>query len=87
VSMNRVIKTLGVPKSTLYYKPNAYPEGRKRTSRKQLADDAKKAILQLTLTSMRSVLIVILELFSPFRIMSSGIIPSGSINLVGLLKA
>lgn len=48
VSMNRVIKTLGVPKSTLYYRPNAYPQGRKRTSRKQLADDAKKAILQLT---------------------------------------
>ena len=48
VSMNRTIKALGVPRSTVYYKPKTYPQSRKRTSRKELGEGAKKAILEIT---------------------------------------
>ncbi len=47
VSMNRVIKALGVAKSSVYYKPKAYPD-RRRTSRKQLEQNTKAAISEIT---------------------------------------
>jgi len=47
VSINRTIKALGVPKSTLYYQPKPYPD-RRRTPRKQLAEQAKATILKIT---------------------------------------
>lgn len=47
MSINRTIKTLGVAKSTVYYKPKKYP-ARKRTARKALCEQMKAAILELT---------------------------------------
>lgn len=45
--MNKTIKILGVAKSTVYYKPKAYPD-RKRTSRKEICGRMKTAILEIT---------------------------------------
>jgi putative transposase len=45
--MNRTITILGVAKSTVYYKAKDYPE-RKRTARKQLCEQMKGAILEIT---------------------------------------
>jgi len=45
--MNRTITILGIAKSTVYYKVKEYPE-RKRTNRKQLCDQMKSAILEIT---------------------------------------
>jgi putative transposase len=47
VSMNRAIKALGVPRSTVYYRPKAYPGGRNSRPRKELAEAAKAAISQV----------------------------------------
>lgn len=47
MSINRVIKTLGVAKSSVYYKPKSYPQ-RKRTLRKYLTDESKTSILDIT---------------------------------------
>jgi putative transposase len=47
MSINRTIRALGVPKSTVYYKCKAYPE-RQRTPRKNLADAVKTSILEIT---------------------------------------
>jgi putative transposase len=47
VSMNRTIKALGVAKSTVYYKPKAYPD-RKRTPRRMLEEESKEVILAIT---------------------------------------
>lgn len=44
--MNKTIKALGVAKPTVYYKAKAYPE-RKRTTRKELCEQMKAAILKL----------------------------------------
>ncbi|WP_169336251.1 hypothetical protein [Echinicola pacifica] len=49
MSINRTIKTLGVAKSTVYYKPKEYPD-RKRTARKALCEQMKAAILELTVS-------------------------------------
>lgn len=45
--MNRTIRTLGVAKSSIYYKAKEYPD-RKRTARKELNEQMKSAILELT---------------------------------------
>ena len=45
--MNRIIKTLGVAKSSVYYKAKPYPE-RKRTARKELCEQMKMAVLEIT---------------------------------------
>jgi len=45
--MNRTIAILGIAKSTIYYKAKDYPE-RKRTTRKQLCEQMKVAILEIT---------------------------------------
>lgn len=45
--MNRIIKTLGVAKSSVYYKAKPYPE-RKRTARKELCEQMKLAVLEIT---------------------------------------
>jgi putative transposase len=47
MSINRVIKILGVAKSTVYYKAKPYPD-RKRTLRKHLTEKAKAGILEIT---------------------------------------
>ncbi|MFT6961074.1 MAG: putative transposase [Flammeovirgaceae bacterium] len=39
--MNKVIKALGVAKSTIYYKSKAYPD-RKRTARRMLEEKSKE---------------------------------------------
>jgi putative transposase len=48
VSLNRVIKALGVARSTVYYKPKSYPLERIRTPRKELIEEEKKSILEIT---------------------------------------
>ena len=48
MSLNRVIKALGVVKSTVYYKPKAYPAGRRGTIPKELEQAAKISILAIT---------------------------------------
>lgn len=45
--MNQTIRILGVAKSSVYYKTKAYPE-RKRTARKELCEQMKAAILEIT---------------------------------------
>lgn len=47
MSINRIIRALGVPKSTVYYKPKIYPD-RKRTLRKQFTEEVKSSILEIT---------------------------------------
>ena len=47
MSINRVIKALGVAKSTVYYKAKPYPD-RARRVRKHLTEDSKAAILKVT---------------------------------------
>ncbi len=47
VSMNRAIKALGIAKSTVYCKPKAYPD-RKRKPRKEMEEGSKKAIREIT---------------------------------------
>ena len=47
MSKNRVIKALGISKSSLYYKPKPYPN-RKRTNRKNLSPEVKSLIRLLT---------------------------------------
>lgn len=47
VSLNRVIRALGVAKSSVYYKPKVYPL-RKSTSRKTISEEAKQGILAIT---------------------------------------
>ncbi|MFT4779288.1 MAG: putative transposase [Flavobacteriales bacterium] len=47
MSINPIIRALGVPKSTVYYKPKTYP-ARKRTLRKQLTEEVKSSILEIT---------------------------------------
>lgn len=47
MSINKTIKALGVAKSSVYYKAKTYP-ARKKTSRKQLCEPVKAAILQVT---------------------------------------
>ncbi len=42
-----MIRILGVSKSTLYYKPKGYPE-RQPSSRKDLSEESKNAILEIT---------------------------------------
>ncbi|WP_157492711.1 hypothetical protein [Echinicola pacifica] len=49
MSINRTIKTLGVAKSTIYYKTKKYP-ARKRTAQKALCEQMKAAILKLTVS-------------------------------------
>ncbi len=44
--MNRVIKAIGVSKSTVYYKPKKYPK-RKSPSRKRISLKAQEAILEI----------------------------------------
>lgn len=46
--MNRVIKALGVSKSTVYYKSKAYPKNRKSSFTKVLDLETKHAILTIT---------------------------------------
>jgi len=45
--MNRIIRTLGVPKSSLYYKATGYPQVRE-SARKAVAEPLRQAILQIT---------------------------------------
>ncbi len=45
--MNRIIKALGVPKSTIYYKKKEYPK-RKSSIRKDIPEEAQEAILEIT---------------------------------------
>jgi putative transposase len=47
MSINRTIRALGMAKSTVYYKAKPYPD-RKRMSRKDLRQEAKAAILEIT---------------------------------------
>lgn len=47
VSINRVIAALGVAKSSVYYKTRPYPE-RKQTLRKQLPQQVKESIKEIT---------------------------------------
>ena len=47
MSINRVIRTLGVAKSTVYYKPKAYPK-REITYRMSASEGVKSAILAIT---------------------------------------
>ncbi len=45
--MNKLIKILGVAKSSIYYKPKVYPQ-RKKTIRKVLCEKVKSCILEIT---------------------------------------
>jgi putative transposase len=49
VSLNRVIKTLGVCRSTVFYKAKEYPK-RKTSCRKEVPLEAQKAILEIVKT-------------------------------------
>lgn len=48
MSINRTIKALGLAKSTVYYKAKTYPKSRKRTPRKELSQNEKDGILDIT---------------------------------------
>jgi putative transposase len=47
MSINRIIRVLGIAKSTVYYKSKPYPD-RKRTTRKRLTEVAKASIREIT---------------------------------------